>query len=169
MTKPFCFSVRSAYYVEWNHQNGHILTRSDGQGSATTNHVWEILWSLQVPSKVKIILWKALHGIVPSMSNLANRHIPVSGKCPICSLDAEDIRHIMFSCPRAKEVWRSLGILHIIENALMIDRSGSVVLKELLWSNIKVQGNLAHSELKNWWLLHLGDRKSTRLNSSHPV
>jgi hypothetical protein len=32
-TKSYSFSVRSAYYVEWNHNNGNILNRRDGQGT----------------------------------------------------------------------------------------------------------------------------------------
>ena len=105
MTKTHTFSVRSAYYVEWNHQNGHRLSRPDGQGTASPNPVWDIMWKLQIPSKVKIFIWKALHGIVPGMSILANRHIPVSGQCPICFLAAEDICHLMFksSCKGSLE------------------------------------------------------------------
>ena len=76
-----------------------------------------------------------MDGVIPGMAILANRHIPVSGQCPICSGAAEDIKHLIFSCPRAEEVWRSLGILHIIENAMLVDRSGSVVLEELLRGN----------------------------------
>jgi hypothetical protein len=40
---------------------------------------------------------------------LANRHIGESGGCPVCPNGAEDIKHIMFTCDRAKEVWKELG------------------------------------------------------------
>ena len=159
-TRSYTFSVRSAYYTEWNHQNGHRLTRSDGRGTSTINPVWEILWKLQIPSKVKIFMWKALHGIVPVMSILANRHIPVSGQCPICKLDAEDIAHLLFKCCRAREVWLALGVLHVIDNALIVDRSGSVGLEEILRSQIHTPDNLKHIGMKEliavgawyiWW------------------
>lgn len=33
------FTVRSAYYCEWNHQFGLKLRRGDGQGASTTNRM----------------------------------------------------------------------------------------------------------------------------------
>ena len=83
-TKSFSFSVRSAYYVEWEHQFGAQTRWGDGQGAIHANPVWDILWKLQIPSKVKIFAWRALHGIVPGMSILANRHIKVQPQCPVC-------------------------------------------------------------------------------------
>lgn len=88
-TKSFSFSVRSAYYVEWEHQFGAQTRRGDGQGSMNANPVWDILWKLQIPSKVKFFAWRALHGIVPGMSILANRHTKVQSQCPVCKQGAE--------------------------------------------------------------------------------
>lgn len=39
---------------------------------------------------------------------------------------------MIFTCDRAKEVWKSLGIWSKIEEALHIDRSGSVLLGEII-------------------------------------
>ena len=38
----------------------------------------------------------------------------------------------MFTCLRARQVWSSLGLLDAIDTALPVDRSGSVVLEEIL-------------------------------------
>lgn len=108
--KSYTFTVRSAYYVEWNHQHGQNLRRGDGQGYSSTNPVWEITWKLNLPSKINIFLWKALHGVIPGLSVLANRHIKVNPQRPICMGGAKDMRHLMFTCRRAKDVWRSLGL-----------------------------------------------------------
>jgi hypothetical protein len=86
-------------------QFGHTTRRRDGHGAAQINPVWKIMWKLNVPSKVKIFLWKALHGALPGMAILDDRHIKVAPQCPVCKLGPEDINHIMFSCKRAKEVW----------------------------------------------------------------
>ena len=56
----------------------------------------------------------------------------VNPQCPICMGGAEDMRHLMFTCQRAKEVWRSLGLWEIIDKALVVDKSGSVTLEELI-------------------------------------
>jgi hypothetical protein len=140
-TSNFCFSVRSAYHIQWEYQFGHMTRRRDGQGSAQINPVWEIMWSLNIPSKVKIFLWKALHGVLPGLAILARRHI-ISPQCPICKSGPEDICHILFKCLRAKEIWNELGLTDEIQHALIADRSGSVVLEHILRSSNREVPNL---------------------------
>jgi hypothetical protein len=41
--KNFIFSVRSVYFIEWEHQFGHTTKRRDGQGLDQINPVWEIM------------------------------------------------------------------------------------------------------------------------------
>jgi hypothetical protein len=65
---------------------------------------------------------------------LANRHIKVCSQCPICKQGVEDIRYLMFTCNRAKKIWKSLGLDEVIDKALLLDRSGSMVFEELLRS-----------------------------------
>ena len=38
-TETFSFSIRSAYYVKWEHQFGAKTRRGDGHGSSQTNTV----------------------------------------------------------------------------------------------------------------------------------
>ena len=38
-----------------------------------------------------------------------------SGECPIRYIDAEDIRNVLFTCERASEIWRNLGLNNTIE------------------------------------------------------
>lgn len=129
-TKSFSFIVRSAYYVEWEHQFGSRCLSI--QSTSNINPVWETVWKLEIPTKVKIFIWRAVHGLIPGMVVLARRHIKVSPLCPVCRSGLEDIKHLIFSCPRAVLVWRALGLDVIIKQALSVDRSGSVVLEESL-------------------------------------
>ena len=101
-------------------------------GSAGSTWIWKALWCLQIPGKVNIFIWRALHGIIPLKSVLANRHISQSGECPVCNLDAEDIMHLLFKCQTAAEMWEALGISQIIDEACTVDRSGSAVLELIL-------------------------------------
>jgi hypothetical protein len=50
----------------------------------------------------------------------------------MCNLDAEDVLHLLFKCHMAQALWDSIGIRGIIEDALIVDRSGSSVLDFLL-------------------------------------
>lgn len=61
-----------------------------------------------------------------------NRHIKVSPECPLCPEGPEDIRHLVFTCARARKVWESLGLNEIVDTNLKSDRSGSVVMEEIL-------------------------------------
>ena len=125
------FSVRSAYHVQWSHKfgNNHRASFPSGTGN---NQVWKALWNLDVPAKIKIFGWRVLHGIVPCRAILANRHIGNSGSCPVCEVGCEDIKHVLFMCPRAKDVWCQLGLWQRLEEILIEDRSVSVLLQEIL-------------------------------------
>jgi hypothetical protein len=82
--------------------------------------------------KVKIFAWGALHGCIPCHVTLVNKYITNVVNCPVCQTEAEGIRHILFSCSRAREIWSSLGVWHHIEKLLMIDRSGSALIQEII-------------------------------------
>ncbi|KAK3175494.1 hypothetical protein Dsin_017212 [Dipteronia sinensis] len=40
---------------------------------------WKTLWRLQIPSKIKLFVWKACHQWIPTLVNLANRKVHVDG------------------------------------------------------------------------------------------
>jgi hypothetical protein len=84
-----------------------------------------------IPSKVKKIIWRALHGILPLRSILANRHIGSEGGCPICNNAAEDVMHLCFKCPTTIQLWESLGISSLMDEVIVEDRSGSAVLETI--------------------------------------
>jgi hypothetical protein len=130
-------------------------------GSSITNPVWKTLWKLKVPGKVIISLWRALHGILPLKSILANRHIGTSGECPICHQGAEDILHLIFQCDTVRELWAKLGLENIISNAIVVARAGSTVLEHLLrmqdnsipgFDLITLKETISVTALYLWWI-----------------
>jgi hypothetical protein len=90
------YTVKSAYYLQWKHQFGRWAQQLSLPGSSAQNPVWSSIWKLELPAKIKIFAYRSLHGIIPLKCVLANRHIGVSRECPICQLDAEDVRHLLF-------------------------------------------------------------------------
>jgi hypothetical protein len=104
------------------------LLCAQAAGQASISNVWDILWKCSVSAKVKIFAWKSLHGILSYYGVLADRHIPVLSQCPRCF--CEDIGHVLFRCEHARMIWRMLGLLDKIEDATLVDRSGSAVLEE---------------------------------------
>lgn len=114
-----------------------------------------------------------MHGTVAARSIIANRHIKVSPQCPLCPDGAEDIRHLIFTCHRAKEVWSALGLTEIIDEALMVDRSGSVVMEEIIRSNSKERPVLsnfgvAESVIVGAWYIWWQRREFVKGNSIAP-
>ena len=111
-----------------------------------------------MPAKVKIFTWKVLHGTIPGLAILADRHIKTPSQCPICKQGPEDIKHLMFSCVRARQVWTALGLADAIDVVLPLERSGSVILEEILRSNnpsISLLGRIGFKEaiaVRSWYI-----------------
>jgi hypothetical protein len=98
------YTVRSVYHLQWRHQFGPSAGQVVLAGTSSSNPIWRTIWKLKIPSKIKIFIWRALHGILPLKSILVNRHIGMSGECPICQLGPEDIQHLLFLCPVATDI-----------------------------------------------------------------
>lgn len=109
-TKSGIFSVKSCYHLEWEHQHGNKLRRRSGYGTSANLPVWKTVWTLNVPAKIKIHLWRSLLGAIPCNGVLANRHMITSSQCTLCQTDCESIRHAYFFCPRVVEIWNKLGM-----------------------------------------------------------
>jgi hypothetical protein len=116
---------------------------------------------MKIPSKVKIFIWRALHGILPLKSILYNRHIGTTGGCPICNQGPSDTSHLLFQCEMARDLWENLGIADIIIEAEQVHRAGSTVLQELLrrqdntmvgFSNIGLKELILVSCWYLWWI-----------------
>ena len=52
-TKNGLFTVRSAYFEEWNQQHGRKLQYTNGMGRTNANPIWGKIWKLSCPAKVK--------------------------------------------------------------------------------------------------------------------
>lgn len=129
--KSGIFSVKTAYHMQWIQSYRAHANMMGRPGDSTPLTVWSTLWKLHVLRKVQIFCWRALRGILPLKAILTNRHVGSNGACLICNQGAEDVKHLLFQCSHAKELWRRLGITDHIELALPVDRSGSVVLEHL--------------------------------------
>jgi hypothetical protein len=122
----------SGYYLQWHHQFAAKAANLSILGGSASNPVWKMLWCMKIPSKVKIFMWRVLHGILPLKYILYNCYIGTTGGCPICNQGPEDISHLLFQCETTSDLWENLGICDLIIEAEQVDRVGSSVLEELL-------------------------------------
>ena len=65
--------------------------------------VWNSIWSVTAPPKVKNFLWRACPGSLPTKQCLISRKVEVSEACPICHGGAKSVFHLLTSCPFGKE------------------------------------------------------------------
>lgn len=126
--------------------------------SRGSNPIWKKIWALSMPGKVKTFVWKALHGAIPVKSTLTNRHIGTNNQCPICHGHPEDLKHLLFDCAPAQEMWKSLQLEHEITTAYMVDIAGSAILEELLdissghYPNLLLVGMAEVVAIATWYL-----------------
>jgi len=164
------FSVKLAYHCQWKKKFGARI--AGPQGSGTSNRqVWKNLWKLQVPGKIKNFGWRALRGLMPCKAILANRHVIPEGGCPVCHNGAEDIKHLIFRCDRARAVWRAIGVWEKIRYLIVADPSGSIVLEEVINRGEQVNGldlGLAELILTGGWYLWWERRQLTHGETVQP-
>ena len=107
-SKSGAFTTRSAY---------HLLAASGRNllpysSSARINSlIWKTLWNLQVPHKVKHMLWRAANEALPTLHNLWRRKVVSSTYCPFCKSDGEDTVHALWGCKRLLVVWHDDCVL----------------------------------------------------------
>ncbi|XP_042954621.1 uncharacterized protein LOC122291036 [Carya illinoinensis] len=96
------YTIKSAYFIETKLSN-----RSFGEPSTTgsKNSEWRDLWRLEVPGKVKILIWKCLNNILPTKDRLYKKNIVDNYLCPVCEREKETIMHALWVCPAAADIW----------------------------------------------------------------
>jgi hypothetical protein len=84
----------------------------------------------------------------------------VPPQCHVCQQGAEDIRHLLFTFVTTIKVWKELALTEVTEDALLADKSGSVVLEVILCSKKKPSPLLAQLKIHEmitivcwyiWW------------------
>ena len=77
-------------------------------------HEWKylkVVWLENVSGKVNIFVWRACMNLLPTISNLVTRGlVPNSFNCVHCSTHMEDIKHALFHCYWAQDIWADMGV-----------------------------------------------------------
>ncbi|MBA0670486.1 hypothetical protein Goklo_024784 [Gossypium klotzschianum] len=68
------------------------------------------LWSLNIPEKIKIHVWRLFNNLVPHYGNLARRTLCEEAVCPLCKADLENSEHLLWSCDILQDVWDVLQV-----------------------------------------------------------
>ena len=101
--KDGVFSVKSGYAIAW------LLTKeTDGMvGSSTGQNrrlIWQRLWRLHLPNKIKIFGWRVCHDILPTKDNLVWRRITEDSVCELCQQGPETGIHVLWDSGVARGI-----------------------------------------------------------------
>ena len=101
-TKNGIYSVRSGYHV--------LLSEGsrDCPGSSEISfetQVWNAIWSLKIPAKVRHFLWRACHEALPTRTNLQFRHVIQDPRCANYMETNETVLHALWQCKPIREMW----------------------------------------------------------------
>ncbi|KAK3218996.1 hypothetical protein Dsin_012966 [Dipteronia sinensis] len=118
---------------------------------------WKNIWNMELPSKIKIFLWKACHNWLPKMVNLARRRVSVDGFCPVCKNNYETTLHAIWGCSGLKVVRSSFGFLKGMNSGKFqefqdffnscvqtLDSDVMVLLCVIWWRNWHLRNQLVH-------------------------
>lgn len=86
------YTTRSAYRLLSSTKRLSIPNYSD---PSRCKHMWNGIWSLQVPRKIKHLLWKVANDAIPTLYNLWRRRVVQAVVCPGCFSDCEDTIHAL--------------------------------------------------------------------------
>ncbi|RYR00402.1 hypothetical protein Ahy_B07g088524 [Arachis hypogaea] len=100
------YSVRSGYQAAKEEKDTREETML-GKASTSQNlkEIWERIWRLPVPKKVRMFLWKVVHEILPVNAKLHQRKSAPTPMCSICQEQEETIEYMLLLCPWTRAVW----------------------------------------------------------------
>ncbi|KAA3477311.1 Ribonuclease H-like superfamily protein [Gossypium australe] len=100
------YTVRSGYKLLLQNDQDINLQTSQSQYKP----LYKKNWLMDLPTKIKILVWKSLNNFLPTQTNLFRRKLVSSTTCPRCSQNEETMEHVFRDCPLVHDIWARLGI-----------------------------------------------------------
>uniref|UniRef100_A0A803KVF9 Reverse transcriptase domain-containing protein n=1 Tax=Chenopodium quinoa TaxID=63459 RepID=A0A803KVF9_CHEQI len=89
------YSTKSGYWWLMNKRQTNEVQRCNS---------WRVLWSLRIPRRWKILMWKILQGCTNVKGNLQKWGIEINDICEVCGTVSETAEHLFRDCPIIKRV-----------------------------------------------------------------
>nr|XP_023929366.1 uncharacterized protein LOC112040708 [Quercus suber] len=134
------FSVKSAYHVV-----RRLLTVANQGGKLTegaAKNIWNAIWKLRLPNKIKVFAWRVCHKILPTTANLTKRKVLNDDKCSVCTRETESTIHALWDCAAVQDIW--VGSSQKLQKA----RHGQIDMVHLMEELLE---RLSQDELKLFW------------------
>ena len=82
-----------------------LMERTHDSATNEDTQVWKQIWSMNMPQKVKTLLWKACREAMPTKHSLFWRKITEDDLCVRCRAATENSLHALWSCSELDLVW----------------------------------------------------------------
>ncbi|KAK2646575.1 hypothetical protein Ddye_021770 [Dipteronia dyeriana] len=122
--KVWHFNKNGVFYVKSGYWVGRNLCNKNCQPSAhVTVDWWKWMWMLDIPSKIKLFIWKACHAWIPTKANLCRKGINCDDICLVCNKKSESTLHSILDCSklkfaRARNEWMHNGKFFDADNVV---------------------------------------------------
>ena len=108
------YSVKAGYQVIKEKIKEKVVEKATSSHKID-NRAWKEIWKLDVPTKVKNIIWRACGNYVATNYNLWKRKVKQSPLCLICMKEEETVEHIMLQCEWVKSIWFGIDIEYKVD------------------------------------------------------
>ncbi|KAH9781318.1 putative non-LTR reverse transcriptase [Citrus sinensis] len=100
------YDKRGEYSVKSGYQLALRMKFPNAPSSLESmSQYWSALWSLELPEKIKIFMWRASNNLLPSTENMWKRKVIQEPTCQICRKSIESISHALLEYKAAKSIW----------------------------------------------------------------
>lgn len=99
----------------WKHgPDGSFTTKSaylavKKQSNLTFPGNFDMVWKWSGPERLRLFLWKAMHGILLTNSERTRRHLSDCSLCPSCGGHDETLLHVFRDCNRIQLLWNCVN------------------------------------------------------------
>ncbi|RYR05051.1 hypothetical protein Ahy_B06g084898 [Arachis hypogaea] len=96
------YTIKTGYHVARNERR---IQNNNPSTSEDLKSLWQEVWNLKAPQKIKTFLWRASHNILPIFGNLFHKRITNTPMCPICLQEPETTEYALLLCPWTRPAW----------------------------------------------------------------
>ncbi|KAA3458512.1 reverse transcriptase [Gossypium australe] len=97
------FSVRSSYKLLQNSNPTAYALQNIYRG------FYNKLWRIDIPTKIKIFIWKISWNFLATRVNMAIKKLTSSRLCPRCAAGEETMNHLFRDCSVSVAIWKDLS------------------------------------------------------------
>ena len=88
-------------------ETDHVSERDLNSTSiGDTKSTWKKIWQVEVPNRIRLLMWRAGNDSLPSRANLFRRKLLTESSCLQCNTGPEDALHALWTCPQLATVWQ---------------------------------------------------------------